>query len=57
MNGPMMPERAHLVPRPAEEAELNDHTDDLEHQLNIYRIRKIFPFSELKISISPTANT
>lgn len=56
MNDPMMPERALLTLRRAEEAELNDCPDDLEHQPNIHRIRKVFPFSELKISYLPIAN-
>lgn len=46
----MMPERALLTLRRVEEAELNDLLDNLEHQPKIYRIWKVFPFSELKIS-------
>jgi hypothetical protein len=57
MNDPMMPERALLARRPAGEAESNDRSDDLEHQHNIYWIRKVPPFSERKIEILPIANT
>lgn len=53
MNDPTMPERALLTLRRAEEAELNDCPDNLEHQPNIHRIRNLFPFSELKISYLP----
>lgn len=55
MNDPTMPERALLTLRRAEEAELNDFPDDLEHQPNIHWIQKVFPVSELKISYLPIA--